>query len=207
MKKRQFSLITLMVSLFMILSCNTNEDENQSLNNANIETKSNFVVPTNVSNVTTLESIKENEITSIGAMEVQKGAELFFNHNEKELSVLSGFTAEGNYVFDMDGDKIVDVQIVPVSEGDFTSVYYLDENGEKICKAKMDTVENTTYITIVEVYNADSKFGQLSKKGRWRTCFEGVAGSAEGIAGAVICNFGGPWCLAGYYSGIALGCL
>lgn len=40
----------------------------------------------------------------------------------------------------------------------------------------------------------------------WSSCFSYVSGTTAGIIGGVLSNFGGPWGVAGYYSGIALGC-
>jgi len=48
--------------------------------------------------------------------------------------------------------------------------------------------------------------GGSSSGSVWSNCFSHVSGTTAGIIGAVISNFGGPVGLAGYYSGIALGC-
>jgi hypothetical protein len=196
------SAVFLSVLIFSSLSCNRNDEINK-------KQKQEKQVQIQTSNVSTLEKIskKTNKITLSNKTNkiISDIAVLTFNHNQKEVSINAGITNTGRYIFDMDNNGTIDLQVQPINHSLF---YYLDEKGNKISKAQINIDGSTAYITIVEVYTSSSeKYGQLAKKGKWRRCFEQTAGSAEGIAGAVICNFGGPWCLAGYYSGIALGCL
>lgn len=217
MKKTNFIFfILVLLSLSLALnSCNRNQElDNQSSSELSLKTN----------NVSILKSVD----VSVGAKNnykllsedgnnysdsVIKEARLNFEHNDKNISIETALTNNGNYIFDLNSDGNVDLQIEPIKR-DYSEVYYLDGQGKKISKAKIEFEKNRAYINIIEVYNTDSKINQQGKygeftkrKGKWRTCFETVAGSAEGIIGAVACNFGGPWCLAGYYSGIALGCL
>lgn len=113
---------------------------------------------------------------------------------------------EMEIIFLMWRDREVDLQIIPV-KSDYSEIIYVDGEGNKISRAKVELDGNNAYVTILEVYTPSAKYGELAKKGKWTACFTGVAGSAAGIAGMVVCNFGGPWCVAGYYAGIAIGCL
>lgn len=191
--KKIISILSI-ISLLIIFSC-SKLDEN--------------IPQTN--NVSSLKEVKvfagKSKFNKSTSRLIENSAELVFDYNQEEISISTALTNDGNYIFDMDNDGLVDLQVQPIYN-DYSQIYYLDEMGNKISRAQVDVQGTTAYITILEVYtNSTEKYGQLARKGKWRACFEGVAGSAEGIAGAVICNFGGPWCLAGYYSGIALGCL
>ena len=193
-----FSVVFLL-SLTFLFSCDRNDENNEK--------------QLQINNISTLKATAKTSSKSIfnktTAKIAENSATLIFDYNQEEIAIDAGVTNTGNYIFDMDADGTIDLQIEPITS-DYSQIYYLDENGNRISKAHVDIQETTAIITILEVYTSPSvsgKYGALAKKGKWRQCFEGVAGSAEGIAGAVLCNFGGPWCLAGYYSGIALGCL
>lgn len=197
------SLSMMFSSLF--ISCDNQEDlnSNTSSESSNIASLSR----TSPSNVTTLDAVN-----NIGKEDYFDGfapsntAELNYTHGEDKAIVKTGLETNGNYIFDVDGDREVDLTIIP-AKPDYSEIYYVDSDGNKISKARFDLDGDNAYVTILEVYTASSKYGQLAKKGKWTACFTGVAGSTAGIAGMVVCNFGGPWCVAGYYAGIAIGCL
>jgi hypothetical protein len=70
-----------------------------------------------------------------GSFSLVNTAELAFTHNENKVKVNIGWDQNGNYIFDMDGDKAIDLQVVPVTS-DYSEIIYLDEEGNKISKAK-----------------------------------------------------------------------
>ena len=106
------------------------------------------------SNVSTLEKIskKTNKITLSNKTNkiISDIAVLTFNHNQKEVSINAGITNTGRYIFDMDNNGTIDLQVQPINHSLF---YYLDEKGNKISKAQINIDGSTAYITIVEVYS------------------------------------------------------
>jgi hypothetical protein len=209
MKKIVILSLTFVFSAFSLYSCDNQEDIT-SANASQTVNKEPGKVNNLLSkdNITTLDAINNigNEDYFDGSFSVGSTAQLAFTHGEDRTKVNTGLDKNGNYIFDMDGDKAVDLQIVPL-KSDYSEVIYVDGDGNKISRAKVELEGTNANVTILEVYNPSSKFTQLTQKGKWRSCFQSVAGSAEGIAGSVVCAFGGPWCYAGYYSGIAVGCL
>ena len=211
MKKIVILSLSLLFSALSVYSCDNQGDlTNETTYKVNVQNKTMTTVANlgSTENLTSLDAVNNigNEDYFDGGFEPVATAELAFTHRENRVKVNSGLDANGNYIFDMDGDRLVDLQVVPVNS-DFSEIIYVDGDGNKISRAKVELDGTNASVTILEVYNASSKYTQLTQKGKWRACFEGVAGSAEGIAGAVVCSFGGPWCYAGYYSGIAVGCL
>lgn len=197
-------LITLLTTM---LSCESFFERN-SFDTFDTENTSPTSTTNKTSNFSTLESINYTDIKPGFADTISpviENANLIFRYSKHKISVKSALLDNGNYIFDIDGDNKIDLQIQPINK-DYSEVYYLDENGNKISKAKLSKEAGIAHITILEVYKSDSKYGSLVEKGKWRQCFESVAGSAYGIAGSVACSFGGPWCVAGFYSGIAIGC-
>ncbi|ALR29622.1 hypothetical protein ATE47_03360 [Chryseobacterium sp. IHB B 17019] len=210
MKKIVILSLSLLFSALSVYSCDNQGDiTNDTTTTAHTQNK----IGANASKLGAIENLTSlDAVSNIGKEDYFDGfkpvstAELDFTHGENHVKVNSGLDAEGNYVFDMDGDRLIDLKVVPVTS-DYSEIVYVDGEGNKISRAKVELDGTDAYVTILEVYSTSSKYTQLTQKGKWRACFEGVAGSAEGIAGAVVCSFGGPWCYAGYYSGIAVGCL
>lgn len=147
-------------------------------------------------------------------------------------SMLVARLNNGDFAYDVDKNGIYDFGIHPVLS-DFSEVIIFDNlnnllgSAFLIINSKPNSVKsdcsmidkklnsiNYDNTKIAEVYI--KKFSQTSteffddilaaQKPTVRSCFESTCSSAEGIAGAVVANFFGPWAAATYYAGIWARC-
>lgn len=138
----------------------------------------------------------------------------------------------GDFAYDVDKNGSYDFGIRPVV-ADFSEVIIFDnlnnllgsafltinskpisvKSDYSIIDKKINSI-NYDNTKIAQVYI--EKFSQTSseifddilaaQKPTVRSCFESTCSSAEGIAGAVVANFFGPWAAATYYAGIWARC-
>lgn len=128
-----------------------------------------------------------------------------FGTNNKKTSILAGVDKEGKIYYSEQNDGVVDFFVEPVIKNDYSDVYYLDSDGNKIYRLKLTVNSNKTGVDIefVESYN---KMNSALTGRKWSQCFSAEAGSALGVSGAVVSGFTGPWGVAGWYAGIAAYC-
>ncbi|MXV39146.1 hypothetical protein GO491_10735 [Flavobacteriaceae bacterium Ap0902] len=200
MRKMYFSkALFLTVLLFSTSSCTEDTILDETAEKPSLE-----VSDLSTDNISYLKSIStnygENQRKSTKDLETI----YVFEKEGKDVIVKSNQLEKDKNIYDLDlnNDGSIDFKIQPVRD-DFSEVYYLDNKGKKLSKAKYVQDGNSFYIVITEVYNDDNS---IYRRGGWRDCFESVSSSAEGIAGMVVANFAGPEAVLGYYCGIAIGC-
>ncbi|HLR37005.1 MAG TPA: hypothetical protein VK084_03085 [Chitinophagaceae bacterium] len=148
---------------------------------------------------TAIASILDNDLN------VVKAKKVIFERNNKTAVVHIYLASNGHYLYDMNLDGKIDLQITPTSNENYSTVYYLDRYGNRISKASLIPTNNN--INTIHIDTTFNKFKAQSIARSWRDCFESTAGSAEAVAIGVASSFFGPEATAAFYAGIALGCL
>lgn len=200
--------VLLILSATFLFSCNGNDDIlNNSPSQQNLENKtnSNLIVSRKMigynielRNIRDLENPIKSESSKFAFTK-----KVYFEGNNNKTSILAGVDEIGKIYYSKLNDGVVDFSVEPVVKDDYSDVYYLDSDGNRMYRLKLTVNSNKTGVDIefIESYIKPELTGR-----KWSQCFSSEAGSALGVSGAVVSGFTGPWGVAGWYAGIAAYC-
>lgn len=200
--------VLLVLSAICLFSCNGNDDLLNNPSQQNLESKTNSnvrasrtMIGDNISltNISDLANPVKSESPDY-SFEFTKQVD--YAGKEKKTSILAGVDDGGQIYYSKLNDGVVDFSVVAIN-GDYSDVYYLDSDGNKLYRLKLSVNSTKTGVDIefVESYTKPELAGR-----KWSQCFSSEAGSALGVSGAVVSGFTGPWGVAGWYAGIAAYC-
>lgn len=201
--------VLFILSATFLFSCNGNDDMlNNFPSQQNLENKTNSnsivskrMIGENIDlrNISNLENPIKSESPNYNFAFTKK---VDFEGNNNKTSILAGVD-QGIIYYSKLNDGVVDFSVEPVVRNDYSDVYYLDSDGNRMYRLKLSINSNKTGVDIefIESYIKPELTGR-----KWSQCFSSEAGSALGVSGAVVSGFTGPWGVAGWYAGIAAYC-
>ncbi|MDQ1096719.1 MULTISPECIES: hypothetical protein [Chryseobacterium] len=212
MKKTLFAF-----SAIFLLSCNGNDDlTNPTSSNINEQNSAKPEMYSNQSqnkigedidllNISDLSKPVTSESTNFPSLQFTKRID--FGRKDKRTAILTGVDQDGKIFYSTQNDGVVDFIVKPVVSNDYSDVWYLDGDGNKMYRLKLALNKDKTGVTIVFVESyTNGPEGIVAGRQKWSQCFSSNAGSALGVTGAVVSGFTGPWGVAGWYAGIAAYC-